>query len=99
VINIVGLGRSEAGGQLDYGLDSATVTFTGLTIRTNGETYAGFSNLKAVYNNCTFESTYCVTGDSEFNNCTINMDGDWYTVWTADGTGKVKIVIDGVEVN
>jgi hypothetical protein len=30
---------------------------------------------------------------------TINMDGDWYTVWTADGTGKVKIVIDGVEVN
>jgi hypothetical protein len=99
VINIVGLGRSEAGGQLDYGLDSATVTFNGLTIRTNGETYAGFSNLKAVYNNCTFESTYCVTGDSEFNNCTINMDGDWYTVWTADGTGKVKIVIDGVEVN
>jgi hypothetical protein len=39
-ISVVPAGQGEANGQLDYNLDGATVTFTGLTIKTNNKTYA-----------------------------------------------------------
>ena len=82
VINVVGGGQGEANGQLDYGLDGSKVTFNGVTIKTNNQTYAGYARLSGVYNNCTFENTYCLNGTSEFKNCTFNISGDQYSIWT-----------------
>ena len=82
VISVVGGAQGEANGQLDYGLDGSKVTFNGVTIKTNNQTYAGYARLSGVYNNCTFENTYCLNDTSEFNNCTFNISGDQYSIWT-----------------
>lgn len=82
VINVVGGTQGEANGQLDYGFDNSTVTFEGITIKTNGQTYAGYARLKAKYIDCTFENCYCLNGNSVFENCTFNQSGDQYNVWT-----------------
>ena len=82
IIMVVGGAKGEANGQLDYGFDGSTVTFNGVTIKTNNQTYAGYARLKGIYNNCTFENTYCLNSDSEFNNCTFNISGDQYNIWT-----------------
>jgi len=82
VIKVVGGEQGEAGGQLDYGLDGSTVTFNNLTIKTNNQTYAGYARLVATYNNCVFENCYCLNGNSTFTDCTFNVSGDQYNVWT-----------------
>lgn len=66
----------------DYSLDGATVTFEGVVINTDGHTYAGYARLNATYNNCTFNGTYTLYGNSVFNNCTFNISGDLYNIWT-----------------
>lgn len=81
VINVIPSGQSEAGGQLDYSLDSSKVTFNGVTIKTNSQLYAGFCRLSAVYNNCTIQNTYNLgAGTSEFNNCTFNITNEYLRV-------------------
>lgn len=82
VIKIVGGTQSEAGGQLDYGLDGSTVTFNNLTIKTNNQTYAGYARLTATFNNCIMDQCFCLNGDSTFNDCTLNVSGDQYNIWT-----------------
>lgn len=82
IINVIPGGQGEAGGQLDYSLDGSNVTFNGVTIKTNNATYAGYCRLSATYNDCTFINQYCLNGNSEFNNCTFNVSGDVYNVWT-----------------
>ncbi len=82
IIEVVPAGQGEANGQLDYNLDSSTVTFNNVTIKTNNQTYAGYARLSATYNNCTFENQYCLNRDSEFNDCTLNVSGDVYNIWT-----------------
>lgn len=82
IIKVVGGAQSEAGGQLDYGFDGSTVTFNGVTIKTNNKTYAGYARLNATYNNVTFESCYCLNGTSTFEGCTFNVAGDQYNLWT-----------------
>ena len=82
VIKVVGGEQGEAGGQLDYGLDGSTVTFNNLTIKTNNATYAGYARLTATYNNCVFDNCYCLNGNSTFTECTFNVSGDQYNVWT-----------------
>ena len=82
IIEIVPAGQGEANGQLDYNLDSSTITFNGVTIKTNNQTYAGYARLKGTYNDCVFENCYCLNGTSEFTNCTFNVSGDQYNLWT-----------------
>ena len=82
VIKIVGTGVGEGNGQIDYGFDGSTVTFQNLTIETNNQTYAGYARLKGTYLNVNFENCYCLNGDSVFENCTLNVSGDQYNVWT-----------------
>ncbi len=81
VLTIVGTG-SENGGQSDYGFDGSTVTFNGVTIRSNNNTYAGYVRMSGTYNNCHFENTYCLYKDSTFTDCTFNISGDQYNIWT-----------------
>ena len=66
----------------DYSLDGATVTFKNITINTNSATYTGYARLKATYENCTINGTYTLYDNSTFNNCTFNVSGDVYSIWT-----------------
>ncbi|MBO5160170.1 MAG: hypothetical protein J6B94_11375 [Lachnospiraceae bacterium] len=82
IIEVTGGAQGEVNGQLDYGLDGSTVTFNGLTIKTNSNTYAGYARLNGTYNDCVMDGHYSLNGTSEFNFCTLNVSGDQYNVWT-----------------
>lgn len=66
----------------DYGLDGSTVTFEGITITTNSSTYIGYARCKGTYKNCVINGTYTLYGDSKFEDCTFNVSGDFYNIWT-----------------
>ncbi|MBO5231152.1 MAG: leucine-rich repeat protein [Clostridia bacterium] len=91
-LTIVGNGNTVVANQndgsyegCDYSLDGSTVTFEGVTINTDGHTYAGYARCRATYNNCTFNGSYTLYGESVFNNCTFNVTGDYYNIWTWGG--------------
>jgi len=66
----------------DYSFDGATVTFEGITINTDSSTYTGYARMSATYNKCTINGQYTLYGDSVFNECTFNVSGDAYNIWT-----------------
>ena len=66
----------------DYSLDGATVTFENITINTDSETYTGYARCKGTYKNCVINGTYTLYGDSKFENCTFNVSGNVYNIWT-----------------
>ena len=66
----------------DYSLDGATVVFENLTIKTPAYKKIGYARLNAKYINCTIDGTYSLNGDSIFENCTFNVSGDVYNIWT-----------------
>ncbi|MBR6793391.1 MAG: hypothetical protein IKM48_03405 [Clostridia bacterium] len=66
----------------DYSLDGATVTFENITINTDSTTYTGYARCNGTYINCTINGTYTLYGDSVFENCTFNVSGDVYNIWT-----------------
>ena len=77
---------------VDYSFDGSTVTFNGVTIDTteNGGTYPSFARMSGIYNNCTINGTYVLgTGINKFNNCTLNVSGDAYNIWTWGSTNTV----------
>ena len=81
VIEVKPAGQGEAGGQLDYSLDGSTVTFNGVTIKTNSNLYAGFARLSATYNDCVIQNTYNLgVGTSVFNNCVFNITNEYLRV-------------------
>ena len=70
------------GENCDYGLDGSTVTFENITITTNSSTYIGYARCNGTYKNCIINGTYTLYGDSVFENCTFNVSGDVYNIWT-----------------
>ena len=66
----------------DYSLEGATVTFENITINTDSETYTGYARCKGTYKNCVINGQYTLYGDSNFENCTFNVSGDVYNIWT-----------------
>jgi len=66
----------------NYALDGSTVVFENITITTDGKTYTGYARCDATYNNCVINNTFTLYGISEFNNCTFNVSGDSYNLWT-----------------
>ena len=70
----------------DYSLDGATVTFENITINTDSHTYTGYARCKGTYKNCVINGTYTLYGDSKFENCTFNVSGDVYNIWTWGAT-------------
>ena len=81
---------------VDYGLDGSTVTFEGITITTNSSTYIGYARCKGTYKNCVINGTYTLYGDSKFDNCTFNVSGDVYNIWT---WGAPNATFDGCTFN
>ena len=73
----------------------ADVTFEGVTIQSEGEGAGytnGFADFKyAVFNNCVINGTLGLDFSCEFNNCTFNIEGNYYNVWTwGAGTATFK---------
>lgn len=74
---------TKAGGEGASGLlDGSNVTFENLTIQTDSKNYTGFARCKGTYVNCVINGTYTLYADSSFENCTFNVSGDVYNVWT-----------------
>lgn len=71
-----------AGEHSDGAFDSSKVTFNNITFETNSGYLVGYTRLSATYNNCIFNGTYTLFGDSEFNECKFNVSGDVYNIWT-----------------
>lgn len=70
----------------DYSLEGATVTFENISINTNSQTYTGYARCSGTYKNCVINGTYTLYGDSKFENCTFNVSGDVYNIWTWGAT-------------
>lgn len=92
-LTIIGTGTPEdvkvavtkvgtGGENCDYAFDGSTVTFEGITITTNSSTHIGYARCKGTYKNCVINGTYTLYGDSKFENCTFNVSGDVYNIWT-----------------
>ena len=81
---------------VDYSLDGATVTFENITINTDSHTYTGYARCKGTYKNCVINGTYTLYGDSKFENCTFNVSGDVYNIWT---WGAPNATFDGCIFN
>ncbi|MBO5247861.1 MAG: hypothetical protein J6B54_01000, partial [Clostridia bacterium] len=68
------------------GLPGATITFENLTIKSDpqGAGYnRGFAHTnKITYNDCVINGTLGLNTDTEFNDCTFNISGDYYNLWT-----------------
>ena len=80
----------------DYSLDGATVTFENISINTNSQTYTGYARCNGTYKNCVINGTYTLYGDSNFENCTFNVSGDVYNIWT---WGAKNMVFDRCTFN
>lgn len=92
-LTIIGTGTPEdvkvavtkvgtGGENCDYAFDGSTVTFESITITTNSSTYIGYARCKGTYKNCVINGTYTLYGNSKFENCTFNVSGDVYNIWT-----------------
>lgn len=92
-LTIIGTGTPEdvkvavtkvgtGGENCDYAFDGSTVTFESITITTNSSTYIGYARCNGTYKNCVINGTYTLYGDSKFENCTFNVSGDVYNIWT-----------------
>ena len=106
-LTIIGTGTPEdvkvavtkvgtGGENCDYAFVGSTVTFEGITITTNSSTYIGYARCKGTYKNCVINGTYTLYGDSKFENCTFNVSGDVYNIWT---WGAPNATFDGCTFN
>ena len=80
VVDALDYGAAEGDG--DYSLEGSTVTFENVTITTKTTYFPGYVRMKGTYNNCTINGVWTLYDNSEFNNCTFNVSGDIYNVWT-----------------
>lgn len=83
------------------GLPGATITFENVIIKSDpqGAGYnRGFAHTnKVTYNNCVINGTLGLNaGDAEFNNCTFNISGDYYSLWT---WGADNVTLNGCTFN
>ena len=66
----------------DYSLDGSTVVFENISINTDSSTYTGYARCKGTYKNCIINGTYTLYDNSVFEDCTFNVSGDVYNIWT-----------------
>lgn len=68
----------------DYALSGSTALFENLsiTLGDGNENYNGFAHCTATYKNCIINNVLTLYGTSVFENCTFNVKGDAYNVWT-----------------
>ena len=76
-------GASE--GNCDYSLRGSNVTFNNITVTTTGTYFPGYAYMEGTFNNCIINGVYAVYRSSSFNDCTFNVSGDLYNLWTWGG--------------
>ena len=76
-------GASE--GNCDYSLRGSKVTFNNITVTTTGTYFPGYAYMEGTFNNCIINGVYAVYRSSSFNDCTFNVSGNWYNLWTWGG--------------
>ncbi len=66
------------------GTSNSTLAFNGVTVKFNENNYRGFKHTaKVTYTDCTIEGTqFLYAPEVAFTNCTFNVSGDAYAVWT-----------------
>ena len=82
------------------GLPGATITFDNVIIKSDpqGAGYdRGFAHTnKITYNNCVINGTLGLNTDTEFNDCTFNISGNYYSLWT---WGASNVTLTGCTFN
>ena len=73
-------GASE--GNCDYSLRGSKATFENVTITTTGTYFPGYAGCQGTYKNCIINGVFTLYDNSSFENCTFNISGDLYNVWT-----------------
>ena len=73
----------------NYAFDGSTVTFENISINTPSTTYIGYARCKGTYKNCVINGTFTLYDNSTFEDCTFNVSGDVYNIWTW-GAKEVK---------
>ncbi len=66
----------------NYALDGSTVLFENISINTTSKNYIGYARCNGTYKNCIINGTYTLYGNSVFENCTFNVSGNVYNIWT-----------------
>ena len=66
----------------NYNLSGSTVTFENISINTPSTSYIGYAGCKGTYKDCIINGFYCLYDNSNFENCTFNVSGDTYNIWT-----------------
>ena len=66
----------------NYNLSGSTVVFENITMNTDNKTYTGYSSANVTFKNCTINGSISLYGDSLFEGCTLNVEGDQYNIWT-----------------
>ena len=71
-----------AEGNCDYSLRGSKATFENVTITTTGTYFPGYAGCQGTYKNCIINGVFTLYDNSSFENCTFNISGDLYNVWT-----------------
>ena len=95
-VTVTAQNDGSAEGNCDYSLRGSTATFNDVTITTTGTYFPGYAGLKGTFNNCIINGVYTVYDSSTFNNCTFNIDGDFYNLWT---WGGAEVVLNNCTFN
>ena len=69
-------------GNCDYSLRGSKATFENVTITTTGTYFPGYAGCQGTYKNCIINGVFTLYDNSSFENCTFNISGDLYNVWT-----------------
>lgn len=66
------------------------LTFKNVTINVGNEIYHGMTHTSGLtYENCVINGTLFLYSTAVFNNCTFNVEGDNYNVWTYGSTEAI----------
>ena len=66
----------------NYALDGSTVVFENISITTDNKTYTGYARCKATFRNCVINNCLTLYDNCTFEDCTLNVSGDQYNIWT-----------------
>ena len=69
-------------GNCDYSLRGSKATFENVTITTTGTYFPGYAGCQGTYKNCIINGVFTLYDSSSFEDCTFNISGDLYNVWT-----------------
>ncbi len=66
----------------DNALAGSNVTFENLTIEPDNNNFRGFGHMNGTYKGCIIKNQYTLYGESLFERCAFQVEGDHYNVWT-----------------